>query len=60
MVHERCAACGFDGSHYSDEELLAAIRDLGPSWKALLGEAGSVPRRLLNKRHSSSSQPWSW
>jgi hypothetical protein len=40
-VHEQCAACGFDGSHYSDEGLLAAIRDLGPSWKALLGEAGT-------------------
>ena len=41
MAHERCAACGFDGSHYSDEALLTAVRDLGPSWKALLGEAGS-------------------
>lgn len=41
MAHEHCAACGFDGSHYSDEALLAAVRDLGPSWKALLGEAGT-------------------
>jgi len=41
VVHEHCAACGFDGSHYSDEALLAAVRDLGPRWKALLGEAGT-------------------
>lgn len=41
MAHERCAACGFDGSYYSDEALLAAVQDLGPSWHALLGEAGA-------------------
>jgi hypothetical protein len=41
MEHEHCAECGFDGSQYSDEALLAAIRDLGPSWKALLGDAGT-------------------
>jgi len=39
VAHEYCAACGFDGSYYSDEALLAAVRDLGPRWKALLGEA---------------------
>jgi len=44
VAHERCATCGFDGSHYSDDALLAAVRDLGPTWKALLGEAGTELR----------------
>lgn len=44
MEHERCPACGFDGSRYSDGALPAAIRDLGPTWKALLGEAGADQR----------------
>ncbi len=39
--HERCTACGFDGSRYSDEALPAAVRDLGPTWKALLAESGT-------------------
>lgn len=41
MEHERCATCGFNGSRYSDQELLAAVRGLGPSWKVLLGEIGT-------------------
>ena len=41
MEHEHCAACGFDGSRYSDEALLAAVRELGQKWKALLGNAGT-------------------
>jgi hypothetical protein len=42
--HEQCAACGFDGSSYSDSSLLAGIGDLGPSWRALLNEAGTELR----------------
>jgi hypothetical protein len=38
--HEQCAACGFDGSSYSDSALLAGIGDLGPLWRTLLTEAG--------------------
>ena len=44
MDHECCSACGFDGSTYSDRALLAAVRDLGPTWKALLREAGADQR----------------
>ena len=40
MEHENCAACGFEGSQYSDKEM-AAVRELGPSWKSLLGDAGT-------------------
>jgi hypothetical protein len=38
--HEQCAACGFDGSTYTETSLLAAIGALGPRWRALLGAAG--------------------
>jgi hypothetical protein len=38
--HERCAACGFDGSVYGDAALAAAIAGLGERWRALLSEAG--------------------
>ena len=38
--HERCAACGFDGSRYDDASLLASIGELGARWRALLSEAG--------------------
>ena len=40
MKHELCAQCGFDGAAYSDAELLAALRALGPQWRALLASAG--------------------
>jgi hypothetical protein len=39
-AHEHCAECGFDGSRYDGPALLAAIRDLGPQWRALLETAG--------------------
>jgi S-DNA-T family DNA segregation ATPase FtsK/SpoIIIE len=42
--HERCAACGFDGSSYDNAALLATLRDLGPRWRALLGSAGDELR----------------
>ena len=38
--HERCAACGFDGSSFGDSSLLAGIGDLGRRWQILLTEAG--------------------
>jgi hypothetical protein len=38
--HERCAACGFDGSEYGPALLLDAIRDLGPRWRHLLLDTG--------------------
>lgn len=44
MDHETCAACDFDGAHYDDAALLAAIRDLGPRWRALLADAGDYLR----------------
>lgn len=40
MEHETCEQCGFDGAHYDDDAVLAAIRDLGPRWRALLAGAG--------------------
>jgi hypothetical protein len=42
--HERCDACGFDGSVYDDESLVAALRALGPSWGTLLDDAGPARR----------------
>src|ERR1035438_8202615 len=39
MKHEMCSVCSFDGSRYSDQAVLAALRGLGSSLKALLGEA---------------------
>jgi hypothetical protein len=44
VEHERCAACGFDGSKYQPEQLLDAIRNLGPEWVRLLLEAGDELR----------------
>jgi hypothetical protein len=44
MDHEQCAACGFDGSGYEPEQLLEAIRGLGPEWIRLLLEAGDELR----------------
>lgn len=38
--HERCDACGFDGSAYDDASLIEALRGLGPRWRRLLAEAG--------------------
>ncbi|HXR53912.1 MAG TPA: DinB family protein [Acidimicrobiales bacterium] len=40
MDHERCAACGFDGSHHDEESLIRALRALGSSWRVLLAKAG--------------------
>ena len=37
--HERCSACGFDGSVYDDRSLVDAIVGLGSRWRALLIEA---------------------
>ena len=34
-VHERCEACGFDGSMYDNAALVEALRALGPSWRGL-------------------------
>jgi hypothetical protein len=42
--HEQCAVCGFDGSDYEPEQLLEAIRGLGPEWIRLLLEAGDELR----------------
>ena len=39
--HERCAACGYDGSHDEAEDLLTSLRALGPRWATLLDEAGA-------------------
>jgi hypothetical protein len=52
MTHERCDACGFDGSRVDDAALIAAIRDLGPRWQALLAAAGAELR--------SRPQPGVW
>jgi hypothetical protein len=38
--HERCDACGFDGSAFDDASLIATLRGLGPRWRRLLAEAG--------------------
>jgi hypothetical protein len=43
-AHEHCDQCGFDGSAYDGAALLAAIRDLGPQWRALLAIAGERVR----------------
>jgi hypothetical protein len=44
VEHETCNACGFDGADYDDAELLARLRGLGPSWRAVLDGAGSELR----------------
>jgi hypothetical protein len=38
--HERCSACGFDGSVYDDTALVDSIVGLGSRWRALLIDAG--------------------
>jgi hypothetical protein len=45
VEHEICAACDFDGAGYNGTELLAALRALGPQWRALLAGAGDDLRR---------------
>ena len=42
--HERCSACGFDGSDYDDASLVDSIVGLGSRWRALLIEAASELR----------------
>ncbi|MET1003135.1 MAG: DinB family protein [Acidimicrobiia bacterium] len=42
--HERCSACGFDGSVYDDASLVDSITALGSRWRALLIEADSELR----------------
>jgi hypothetical protein len=44
MDHERCVACGFDGSEFDDPGLLDGLRSLGPTWRTLLGSAGDELR----------------
>jgi len=44
VVHERCDACGFDGSTYGDAALIEALRRLGPLWRSLLADAGAELR----------------
>jgi hypothetical protein len=39
-VHERCDACGFDGSVYDNASLIEALSTLGTSWRRLLVDAG--------------------
>jgi hypothetical protein len=42
--HERCEACGFDGSSFGDAALLSEIRSLGARWRALIATAGPALR----------------
>jgi S-DNA-T family DNA segregation ATPase FtsK/SpoIIIE len=44
MVHEVCAACGFDGAQFTDDELLHSLRSLGPQWQQSLRDAGDELR----------------
>jgi DinB superfamily len=44
VEHETCSECGFDGADYDDAALLAQLRALGPSWRALLDGAGTELR----------------
>jgi hypothetical protein len=43
-VHERCAACGFDGARFTDADLLTGLRSLGRRWELLLAGAGQELR----------------
>jgi hypothetical protein len=45
VEHERCDACGFDGSGYDDESLLDALRGLGRRWRTLIASTGPELRR---------------
>jgi S-DNA-T family DNA segregation ATPase FtsK/SpoIIIE len=40
MEPERCDECGFDGSRFDAPALVAELRALGPSWRALIESAG--------------------
>jgi hypothetical protein len=42
--HEACAACGFDGASYDDRALLAALRNLGTTWRTQMNASGSALR----------------
>jgi DinB superfamily len=42
--HERCDACGFDGSLYGDSALLDALRSLEASWRQQLVAAAAQLR----------------
>jgi hypothetical protein len=42
--HEHCDACGFDGSTFDDVSLLASLRELGPTWRALIARTGAQLR----------------
>ena len=44
MEHEHCGSCGFDGSEFDPDRLLAALHELGPNWDDLLSRAGSLLR----------------
>lgn len=44
MDHELCAACNFDGAEYDPQQLVDAIRHLGPQWIQLLLDAGAELR----------------
>ena len=44
MEHETCSECGFDGADYDDAALLARLRALGASWRAVLERAGAELR----------------
>ena len=44
MDHECCAACGFDGAVLDDQDLVVGLHQLGPSWAALLADAGDLLR----------------
>ncbi len=44
MDHECCDACGFRGSRYDNASLIVALRQLGPSWRTVLRDAGSELR----------------
>jgi hypothetical protein len=44
VEHETCSECGFDGADYDDAVLLAQLRALGASWRAVLESAGAELR----------------
>ena len=44
MGHERCEACGFDGSALDDRALLEGLHALGPEWADALAGAGDLLR----------------
>jgi hypothetical protein len=44
VEHERCAACGFEGSLYDDAALVTSIDDLRRRWRRLLSSAGAELR----------------